>query len=234
MPERVGGPDKNSAFSASTSACRGRLMAKAGFRRPTEMAYIKRLLPLLAIVVLTCSSRAIDRNHYDDLMKKMGERFRAKDWQGARDVLTEVGRELPAPTPRYLLAIASMEARMGHSAEAFKWLQRFAATGLSFDLGKNDGMKGLLDQEAGRKIAARLAENGKPISGAGLVCSLPQADTMPEDITYVKSLGGFVVSSIQHHSLYRLSLPKAGSGDCEMQEMPVPDDGRRWALLAVS
>src|SRR5262249_32410745 len=154
--------------------------------------------------------------------------------QGARDVLTEVGRELPALTPRYLLVVASMEARLGHKAEALKWLQRFAATGLNFDLAKNEAMKGLLDEQAGRTIAAQLAENGKPVARGELVCSLPQGDIMPEDIAYVKSSGGFVVSSIQHHGLYHVALPKPGGKECEMQELSLPDDARLWPTLAVS
>src|SRR5262249_8412650 len=68
---------------------------------------------------------------------------------------------------------------------------------------------------------------------------LPQADIMPEDIAYVKSLEGFVVSSVQHHGLYRVSLPKSGgprSGgkECEITELPLPDEARRWPTLAVS
>ncbi|HZD95822.1 MAG TPA: hypothetical protein VE133_16295, partial [Candidatus Sulfotelmatobacter sp.] len=195
----------------------------------------RKLLTCLAIAFsFVCSANAIDPGHYRELVQKLGERAKQKDWQGARDVLTEIGRELPAPTPRYLLMTASMEARLGHKDEALKWLQRFAATGLSYDLGKDDDMKALLSEPAGQKIAAEMKESQKPITQAELVCSLPRTDTMPEDIAYAKPLGSFFVSSIQHHSLYRVSLPKAGSKECTMQELPLSDEAHRWPTLAVS
>jgi hypothetical protein len=205
-----------------------------------NMVSLRKLLPFL-LLLLSCivSSHAIDRDHYSDLMNKLGDRAKQKDWQGARDVLTEIGHELPAPTPHYLLLVASVEAHMGHKAEAIQWLQRFAATGLTADISKNENMKTLLDEEAGRKVAAQMQENSKPVAKAELVCSLPQADTMPEDIAYVKSSGlrsmpSFIVSSIQHHSLYRVSLPKPGGKECAMQELPLPVDAKRWPTMAVS
>jgi sugar lactone lactonase YvrE len=127
-----------------------------------------------------------------------------------------------------------VEMHLGHKAEAIKWLEKYAATGLTFDLAQEGNMTALLDEEAGQKIAARMQENSKPITTAELVCSLPQADIMPEDIAYVKSSGSFIVSSIQHHSLYRVTLPRAGGKECAMQELPLPADARRWPTLAVS
>lgn len=204
------------------------------------MASIKKLLPYLVIVCsLAYPGRAIDRDHYRDLMKKLGERATASDWQGARDVLTEVGRELPAPTPRYLLLMASVEARLGHKAESIQWLQKYAATGLTVDISQSAVMKSLLDEEAGQKVATQMKENSKPVEKAELVCSLPQADTMPEDIAYVKPLNAksapsFIVSSIQRHTLYRVALPSGGGKECSMQELPLPAEAKRWPTMAVS
>ncbi|HLK54877.1 MAG TPA: hypothetical protein VKU42_15560 [Candidatus Angelobacter sp.] len=204
------------------------------------MTSFKKLLPcLMVLFVLTYSSRAIDRAHYSELSQKLGELAKQKDWQGARAVLTEIGRELPAPTPRYLLTVASVEAHLGHKAEALQWLEKFAATGLSYDIAKDDDLKTLLADEAGQKLAAQMKENNRPIDKAEFVCTLPQADTMPEDITYIKSAdskntGSFIVSSIQHRTAYRVSLPKAGGKECAMQELPLPEDVKRWPTLAVS
>jgi sugar lactone lactonase YvrE len=145
-----------------------------------------------------------------------------------------MGRELPAFTPRYLLTVASVEARLGHKQEALQWLGKFAATGLSFDLAKDDDLKLLLSEEGGQKIAAQMKESSKPVSKAELVCALSQADIMPEDLTYVKSSNTFIVSSIQHHTLYRVSLPKPGTKECAVQELPLPPEAKRWPTLAVS
>ena len=185
------------------------------------------------VLTLVCSSHALDRAHYSGLSQKLGALAKQKDWQGARAVLTEIGRELPGPTPRYFLTVASVEAHMGHKAEALQWLQKFAATGLSYDIAKDDDLKALLAEDGGQKIAAQMKERSKPIEKAELVCSLPQTDIMPEDIAYIKSSGSFVVSSIQHHTLYRVSLPKPGSKECAMQELPLAADAKRWPAMAV-
>ena len=181
----------------------------------------------------------MDRDHYLALRKKLAERAEQKDWQGARELLTEMGRELPMLTPRYMLTVATIEARLGHKEEALRWIEKFAATGLSFDVTKGDDLKDLLADEAGQNIVAQMKQHSQPKSGTEVVCALPRADTMPEDIAYLKSGGPksggtFYVSSIQHHTLYRVSLPKAGDKECAMQEVPLPAEAKRWPTLAVS
>ena len=84
-----------------------------------------------------------------------------------------------------------------------------------------------------------MKERSLPVTNAEFVCELPQADTMPEDITYLngsdaKSAGSFYVSSIQHHNIYRVSLPKAASRQCTMEELPLPAEAKRWPTLAIS
>jgi sugar lactone lactonase YvrE len=203
---------------------------------PTLRRLLLCLLTLFALVSPCC---AIDRAHYRELFQKLGALAKQQDWPGARAVLTEIGRELPAPTPRYLLTVASIEARMGHKAEALQWMEKFAATGLSDDLAKDDDLKALLAGDAGQKVAATMKEHSLAKTGTELVCALPQADTMPEDIAFMKSgnaksSGSFFISSIQHHTIYRLSLPKPGGKECAMQELPLADEAKRWPTLAVS
>jgi len=204
------------------------------------MPHQKKLALSVALLLASVSfTHAIDRAHYRELSQKLGVAAKQKNWQAARDLLTDIVRELPAPTPRYLLTMASVEAQLGHKAESLKWLEKFAATGLNFDLSKDEELKGLLADPAGQKIAAQMKQRSLPKSGTELVCSLAQADTMPEDIAYIKagsskSEGSFYVSSIQHHTLYRVLLPRAGSKECNIQELPLSDEARRWPTLAVS
>lgn len=89
-------------------------------------------LSALLLAGSTCSY-AIDKARYRELSEKLSEAAKQKDWQTARAVLTEIGRELPAPTPRYLLSVATTEARLGHKDEALKWIEKYVATGLRFD-----------------------------------------------------------------------------------------------------
>ena len=204
------------------------------------MPHHKKLALSVALLLASVSfMHAIDRAHYRELSQKIGVAAKQKDWQAARELLTEIGRELPAPTPRYLLTMASVEAQLGHKAESLKWLEKFAATGLNLDLSKDEELKGLLADPAGEKIAAQMKQRSLPKTGTELVCSLAQADTMPEDIAYIKagsskSEGSFYVSSIQHHTLYRVLLPRAGSKECNIQELPLSDEAGRWPTLSVS
>jgi sugar lactone lactonase YvrE len=189
-------------------------------------------------------SYGIDKTRYRELFQKLGEAAQQKNWLAARDVLTEIGRELPAPTPRYLLSVATIEARLGHKDEALQWIEKYVAMGLSFDSSKDEDLKALMAAGTGEKVAGLMNEHGLPVTQAEFVCELPQADTMPEDITYLKSAylkssnaksaGSFYVSSIQHHTVYRVSPPKTGSRQCTMEELPLPPDAKRWPTLATS
>ncbi|HZE23095.1 MAG TPA: hypothetical protein VE054_03800 [Blattabacteriaceae bacterium] len=192
------------------------------------------------LILAACtSSYAIDKTRYRELFQKLSEAAKQKDWQGAREVLTQIGRELPAPTPRYMLSVATIEARLGHKDEALRWIEKYVATGLSFDPAKDEDLKSLMAAGNGAKLAELMKELSLPISNAEFICELPQADTMPEDIAYLKdadtkSPGSFYVSSIQHHTIYRVSLAKAGSRQCSMEELPLPAEAKRWPTLAIS
>jgi sugar lactone lactonase YvrE len=195
----------------------------------------------LSVLMLVAGPRSygIDKTRYRELFQKLSEAAKQKDWQRARDVLTEIGRELPAPTPRYMLSVATVEAKLGHKDEALRWIEKYVATGLSFDPFRDEDLKALMSAGTGEKVAGLMREHGLPVTNAEFVCELPQADTMPEDIAYLKALGAnsvgsFYVSSIQHHTIYCVSLPKAGSRECAMQELPLPPEAKRWPTLAIS
>ena len=194
----------------------------------------------LSVLILAGSTNCygIDKTRYRELFQKLSEAANQKDWQGARDVLAQIGRELPAPTPRYMLSVATIEARLGHKDEALRWIHGYVATGLSFDPSRDEGLKELM-AEAGGRLAFLMQERSLPITNAEFVCELPQADTMPEDIAYLKSAdvkaaGSFYVSSIQHHTIYRVSLPKADSRQCTMDELPLSAEAKHWPTLAIS
>ena len=199
------------------------------------------MIAFFSVLILAGSTQsyAIDKTRYRELFQQLSEAAKQKNWQAARDVLTQIGRELPAPTPRYMLSVATIEARLGHKDEALKWIEKYVATGISFDPSKDEDLKSLMATGTGEKVAALMKEHSLPVSNAEFVCELPQADTMPEDITYLnsgeaKSAGSFYVSSIQHHTIYRLSLPKPGSRQCTIEELPLPAEAKRWPTLAIS
>lgn len=222
----------------------GRAVANAGLRCESKdvmkLSSHRLMVTFLSVLILagnTCSY-AIDKARYRELSQKLNEAAKKKDWQAARAVLTEIGRELPAPTPRYLLSVATIEARLGHKDEALNWIEKYVATGLRFDPSRDADLKTLMSAGTGEKVAGLMNEHTLPVTNAEFVCELPQADTMPEDIAYLKpdakSAGSFYVSSIQHHTVYRVALPKNGSRQCAMEELPLPAEAKRWPTLAIS
>ena len=70
------------------------------------------LLTLIVTVFFFIPSCAMDRAHFIELNKRASELAKEKNWKGLREALIEIGREMPAPTPVYLLRMASVEARL--------------------------------------------------------------------------------------------------------------------------
>src|SRR5206468_6450099 len=116
------------------------------------------------ILAGSTQSYAIDKTRYRELFQKLSEAAKQKDWQGARDVLTEIGRELPAPTPHYLLSVATIEARLGHKDEALRWIHKYVATGLSFDASRDEDLKALMIAGTGAKVAELMKERILPVT----------------------------------------------------------------------
>jgi hypothetical protein len=204
-----------------------------------KLSRYRLVVALTLILAARTNCYGIDKTRYRELFQKLSEAARQKNWQGARDLLTQIERELPAPTPRYLLSVANVESKLGHKDEALKWIEKYVATGLNFDPSRDEDLKSLMTAGAGAKVAELMKERSLPVSNAEFVCELPQADAMPEDIAYLKadeakSAGSFYVSSIQHHTVYRVSLPRSGSRECSMEELPSPPEAKRWPTLAIS
>jgi hypothetical protein len=193
-----------------------------------------KLLAALLLILTTLPGAALDRAHFTELNKKARDLAKQQDWKSLREVLLQIGAEMPSATPIYMLRMASVETHLGNKTEALKWMNRYADTRLTYDVTKDDDLKPLAGDKDFQAIAARMAAETQPIARAGLACTLPLADLMPEDLTYDPPSRTFIVSSIQHHTLYRVSMPKAGNGDCGLQEIPLEPSARRWPTSAVS
>ncbi len=177
---------------------------------------------------------AMDRAHFLELNQKAGELRKQKDWAGLLKVMIEIGHEMPGTTPRYLLRMASVEMHLGHTSEAVRWMEKYASMGLTYDVATDDDLSPLARDEVFKAVAGKMRENIKPVSKAELVCTIPLPDMMPEDLTYERTSKKFVLSSIQHHTLYRVSLPQAGSQECAVVEVRLSEDAKHWPVLAVS
>ena len=119
------------------------------------------------------------------------------------------------------------------AGEAIRWMEKYAATGLKYDVARDDDLKSLAADPAFASAAEEMKVRTKAVQRAEVVCAFPLPDLMPEDLTFDRTSGTFVVSSIQHHTLYRVTLPKAGETECALQEVALEDQVRRWPVLAV-
>jgi len=188
----------------------------------------------IALLLLTLPCMALDHAHFMELNKKASAFAKQQDWKSLRESLIEIGNEMPVPTPIYMLRMASVETHLGNKTEALKWMDRYAATGLTYDVTKDDDLKPLAGDKDFLPIGEHMLANTKPVAKAEIACSFPLADLMPEDLTYLAEAKTFVVSSIQHHMLYRATLPKAAGADCTLQEIPLEASIRQWPVVAVS
>lgn len=189
---------------------------------------------IAVLLLLALPAIALNPAHFNELNHRAHEFAKQKDWKSLRTTLTQLGGEMGTPIPILMLRMASVETHLDNKAEALKWMQRYAATGLTYDIRKDDDLKSLDGDRDFRAIANQLKANTKAISRAQLACTLPIADLMPEDLAYLAKSRNFVVSSIQHHTLYRASLPKQAGGDCALEEISLDASLRQWPVAAVS
>src|SRR5215471_11142598 len=189
---------------------------------------------LLFLILTAVPVFSVDRARVTELSQQARDFAKKKDWASARDAMAKILEEIGTPTPIYMLRMASLENRAGNNPAALEWMSRYAATGLTYDISADDDLKPLLAEKAYAAIAARMKDGSRPINKAEIVCTLPVSDLMPEDLTYDKASRTFIVSSVRHHTLYRLSLPKNQEKECGMQEIPLEESAKRWPILAVS
>lgn len=189
---------------------------------------------IVALLLSVTSSFSLDRARFLELNKKGRELRQKQDWKGLRDVLLEIGKELPSPTPTFLLRMASVETRLGNNPQALAWMQRYINMGLSYDISADDDLKPLLSDPGWKALAEKMKAVSQPFLHGQKICTLPITDLMPEDLASDTTGRMLYVTSVLHHSLYRVTLPAANEAQCRLDEVPLPASAKRWPTLAVS
>src|SRR3954447_19190632 len=120
----------------------------------TSNAVVERLDPMkiwlafiLLILVASVRSFGVDDQHIRELDKQARELSKQQDWKGLLEVLKQLSEEMGTPSPILMLRVASVETRLGHNQVALHWLQRYAATGLTYDVAADDDLKPLLAEK---------------------------------------------------------------------------------------
>jgi hypothetical protein len=195
---------------------------------------LRRLSLLTVFLFITISAFSLDRAHFLELNKKGRELRQKQDWKGLRDVLLEIGKELPSPTPMFFLRMASVETRLGNHTAALAWMQRYVNTGLYYDISGDDDLKPLLSDPGWKPLAEKMKALNQPVLRGQKVCTFSIPDLMPEDIASDATGRMLYVTSVQHHSLYRVTLPSSNEVQCHLDEVSLPASAKRWPTLAVS
>src|SRR5262249_22977417 len=142
----------------------GRLFDHMPNRRPARLrggdqASMKSWLALLALcTLLTTPSFSLDRAHFIELNKRGSSQAKQQDWKGLRETLIAIGHEMPAPTPIYMLRMASVETHLGNKAEAIRWLEMYASSGLRYNLAEDDDLKPLVPEPALAPVTSEMKE----------------------------------------------------------------------------
>src|SRR5215472_17950819 len=72
-------------------------------------------LTLGAVLALAIPSSGADRAAYEAINQKARNAGKKQDWAAMRAALMELRQQMPAPTPLYMLRMASVEARLGNA-----------------------------------------------------------------------------------------------------------------------
>ncbi len=198
-----------------------------------RLAHLVSMLVVSFLLLPGLFAAPLNRKQYDELGQQAAKAYSQGDWNALRAILLDIGDTMPAPTPDYLVRMAAVEARLGSKQQSLAWLNRYAAMGLSRNL-EADRVFLSLSSEAGYPLLLkRFKENQVPVQKAELVCTLSLADGMPEDLAYDLVTRRFLVSSIQRHTVYVLSVPRS-DGSCALNALPLTQEARRWPVMALS
>src|SRR5258707_5003653 len=103
---------------------RGPLSKLSRIRLITTMSH---RIAFLLLILMTLPSLALDPAHFKELNKQARSFAKQQDWKSMREVLIQIGHELPAETPNYMLRMASVETHLNNRTEALQWMRRYAA-----------------------------------------------------------------------------------------------------------
>ena len=131
--------------------------------------------------------------------------------------------------PETVYALARAEALLGHSRQALRWLNRYAAMGLAREgVAEDEAFAGLRASPAFGAVTHRLAANLQPVSRATLALTLPESDLVCDDIAFDPKAETFYVGSVRHRKI--LAVTRRGA----VSEFVGEGKDGLWAVLALA
>jgi len=155
---------------------------------------------LAALLLSSIAARAATAEDYYQAARKAHE---DKDYSSYVENLRKV---LDAGTrhPVIYLNLAGGHALLGNSQEAFAWLDRYAALGISAPIEEQPDLKSLRAEPQFQSILQRFKDNLRPTDHSKVAFRLTEARFIAEGVAYDAATGDFFVSSILQKKVVRV------------------------------
>ncbi len=192
------------------------------------MRFHFRLITLVLAISLIAGAQ---QKSADDLVTEhrtaAHQALAAKDYAAYRKQLLAL-RPLLNNQAEITYALAAADALLGHPTLAIEELNEFAATGLVRDPAHDPRFSSLQSLPAFMTVARRLQANGRPISRARFVYTLPDPDLIAEDIAYDPASQTFFVSSVHKRKIVAIHA------DGSVTDFVSSGQDGVWAIFALA
>ena len=151
----------------------------------------------------------------------------ARDTLGYRNELLLLCDQMNG-NPRVVLRLARVEAALRHTSSACQWLGRYADMGLGVDFAADSLLAAATSDASCARTRERIQHNlTDPVDQATSVFTLPDRETIAEDLAYDSHAHRFFVSSVRMGRV--LCFDRHG----RPLRFPGPDADSLWSVMAV-
>ncbi len=194
--------------------------------RPSRFACVLALALAAAVAGAAPAAIAQSDTSWVRVEREARAALAARDTVGYRNELLRLNGLLNG-NPRVLVRLAGAEAMLGHRETACRWLGRFAAMGLTLDVGGDSLLQATWADTACAETRERFRHNLAPVDQTMLAFTLPGRDLIAEDIAHDPRAKRFFVSSVRRRRI--LAFDERG----RPLEFHAADADSQWSFMAL-
>jgi hypothetical protein len=141
--------------------------------------------------------------------KQLDGARRSGDSRTTLRLLSEM-RELAPNNPQLPLALARMAADRGDVAEGARWLEHYAAAGMTLGAEGAKLLGALAGDPHAGQLTEQLAANGRAMGAAQRAFALPAGDKLFEDVAWDPQAHRFYLTSVRDRRVYTMDADGQG------------------------